>query len=68
MEMTITFPGDKGVNADFNGFTVATDQPREGGGEGAAPSPFDYFCSSARRLGCGCFAIEVNGMGGPVTG
>ena len=46
MEMTITFPGGKRVEADFDGFTVATDQPQESGGEGLAPSPFDYFLAS----------------------
>ena len=46
MEMTVTFPGGKRVNADFNGFTVATDQPQESGGDGSAPSPFDYFLAS----------------------
>lgn len=46
MEMTVTFPGGKRVSADFNGFTIATDQPLESGGEGTAPSPFDYFLAS----------------------
>jgi ribosomal protein S12 methylthiotransferase accessory factor len=46
MEMIISFPGGKRVNADFSGFTVATDQPVEGGGDGSAPSPFEYFLAS----------------------
>lgn len=46
MEMTITFPGGKRVNAAFDTFTVATDQPPSSGGEGSAPSPFDYFLAS----------------------
>lgn len=40
MEMTISFPGGKRVDAEFNGFKVQTDQ------EGAAPPPFDYFLAS----------------------
>lgn len=46
MEMTITFTGGKRVNADFDGFTVATDQPQIDGGDGSAPSPFQYFLAS----------------------
>jgi ribosomal protein S12 methylthiotransferase accessory factor len=46
MEMKITFPGGKKVNADLNGSIISTDQPVEGGGEGAAPGPFDYFLAS----------------------
>ncbi len=46
MEMTITFPGGKRVNAAFDGMTVATDQPKEAGGEASAPTPFDYFLAA----------------------
>jgi len=46
MKMDISFPGGKGVNSDFGGFTVSTDQPVKSGGEGTAPSPFDLFLSS----------------------
>jgi len=46
MEMKVRFPGNKKVNAEFEGFTVATDQPVEGGGDGSAPAPFDYFLAS----------------------
>jgi ribosomal protein S12 methylthiotransferase accessory factor len=34
------------VNAEFNGFTVKTDQPVKEGGEGTAPSPYEYFLAS----------------------
>ncbi len=44
--MKITFPGNKKVDANFNGFTVHTDQARQGGGDGTAPAPFDYFLAS----------------------
>ncbi len=46
MEMRITFPGGKKVNADFGGTTVPTDQPVDSGGGGSAPTPFDYFLAS----------------------
>lgn len=46
MDMKITFPGGKRVDAEFNGFTVRTDQPAKYGGQGSAPSPFEYFLAS----------------------
>ncbi len=46
MEMKITFPGGEKVNAEINSRIIPTDQPVEGGGEGSAPSPFDYFLAS----------------------
>jgi ribosomal protein S12 methylthiotransferase accessory factor len=46
MEIQITFPGGKKVNAEMNGFIIPTDQPLEDGGEGTAPSPFGYFLAS----------------------
>jgi putative redox protein len=46
MDMAIYFPGNKRVNADFEGFTVQTDQPRAAGGDGSAPAPFDLFLAS----------------------
>jgi putative redox protein len=46
MEIKISFPGKKRVNAQFNGFVIATDQPPKYGGDGSAPSPFDHFLAS----------------------
>jgi len=46
MELKIRFPGNKKVSAEFDGFTVVTDQPKEAGGDGQAPAPFDYFLAS----------------------
>lgn len=46
MDMKITFPGGKKVQADNHGFTVITDQPVTEGGSGAAPAPFDLFLAS----------------------
>jgi putative redox protein len=45
-DMIITFAGGKKVNADFNGFTIRTDQSEYAGGEGSAPEPFTLFLAS----------------------
>lgn len=44
--MRVYFPGGKRVFADYKGFTIETDQPAGGGGDGSAPSPFDLFVAS----------------------
>ena len=46
MEMIIDFPGGARVDAHFGPFTVKTDQPPQGGGEGLAPTPFAMFLST----------------------
>lgn len=46
MEMKISFPGGKKVDADHKGFTIKTDQPMREGGEGTAPEPFSLFIAS----------------------
>jgi ribosomal protein S12 methylthiotransferase accessory factor len=46
MDMKITFPGGKKVNAEYNGFTHLTDQPAAAGGDNTAPSPFELFLAS----------------------
>lgn len=46
MEMKITFPGGAKVNAEINKRIIPTDQPMAGGGEGTAPSPYEYFLAS----------------------
>ena len=58
MEMVITFPGGSRVDASFDGFTVPTDQPPMGGGDGSAPSPFAVFLSSIGT----CAGIYVLGF------
>ncbi|MDU0458388.1 MAG: OsmC family protein [Geobacteraceae bacterium] len=58
MEMKITFPGGKRVDAQLNGRIIATDQPPGAGGEGSAPTPYDYFLAS---LGT-CAGIYVLGF------
>ena len=46
MEMEITFPGGKRVDASFGEFTIKTDQGIAGGGLDSAPNPFNYFLAS----------------------
>jgi ribosomal protein S12 methylthiotransferase accessory factor len=46
LTITISFPGGKRVNAEINNFTIKTDQPVKYGGEGSAPTPFDFFLAS----------------------
>jgi len=46
MQMEVVFPGNKKVNAIYKGFTVETDQPRDEGGDGSAPEPFDLLLAS----------------------
>lgn len=58
MGMKIKFAGNKKIAAEFNGFTVMTDQPVHGGGDGTAPAPFEMFLAS---LGT-CAGIYVKGF------
>jgi len=46
MEIDVTFPGGKRVDARMGEFTVRTDQPAEAGGAGSAPGPFELFLAS----------------------
>jgi len=66
--MVIDFPGGAKVDAHFSGFTVKTDQPPMGGGEGSAPAPFGLFLASIGT----CAGIYVLGFckqrGLPVEG
>jgi ribosomal protein S12 methylthiotransferase accessory factor len=57
MEMTITFPGGKRVDAQAGPFTIRTDQPASAGGEGSAPEPFTLFQASLAT----CAGIYVLG-------
>lgn len=54
----VTFPGGARVDASFNGFTVQTDQPVQGGGVGSAPTPFATFLASIGT----CAGIYVLGF------
>jgi ribosomal protein S12 methylthiotransferase accessory factor len=68
--MIVTFPGGKRVDAEYAGFTMSTDQPPQGGGEGSAPQPFDLFLASIATCAgiyvkgyCDARAIAVDGLG-----
>ena len=54
----VSFPGGKRVDARVGGFTMATDQPTELGGDGSAPAPFDLFLASIAT----CAGIYVLGF------
>lgn len=58
MEMMIDFPGGARVDAHFGHFSVKTDQPPSGGGEGSAPAPFAIFLASIGT----CAGIYVLGF------
>jgi ribosomal protein S12 methylthiotransferase accessory factor len=58
MEMLIDFPGGARVDAHFGPYTVKTDQPPMGGGQGSAPTPFAVFLAS---IGA-CAGIYVLGF------
>lgn len=58
MEMIIDFPGGARVDAHFGPYTIPTDQPSIGGGEGSAPTPFAMFLSSIGT----CAGIYVLGF------
>ena len=57
-DMIISFPGGKKVDAQFMEYTIKTDQPVRGGGDGTAPAPFVLFLGS---LGT-CAGIYVLGF------
>ncbi len=58
MDMKITFPGGKKVNAEYKGFTHKTDQAITSGGDQSAPEPFSLFLSSIGT----CAGIYVLGF------
>lgn len=58
MDMVVSFPGGKRVDASFRGLTVKTDQPVQAGGQGSAPSPFEVFLASVGT----CAGIYVLGF------
>ncbi len=45
MDIKVTFPGNKKVDAIVNGFTIHTDQPAPMG-DNTAPAPFTLFLAS----------------------
>jgi putative redox protein len=45
-DIRITFTGGKRVDAEINGRVIRTDQPKDAGGEGSAPMPFELFLAA----------------------
>jgi ribosomal protein S12 methylthiotransferase accessory factor len=58
MNMEISFPGGKRVDATWDRFSIKTDQPPQGGGDGSAPTPFSLFLASIGT----CAGIYVLGF------
>jgi putative redox protein len=46
MDISVSFPGGKRVDADLGHRTIQTDQSPAHGGEGSAPEPFELFLAS----------------------
>ncbi len=58
MELMIDFPGGARVDAHYGPYTIMTDQPPAGGGNGSAPTPFALFLASMGT----CAGIYVLGF------
>jgi putative redox protein len=58
MEIVIDFPGRARVDAHVGPYTIMTDQPPQGGGDGSAPTPFAMFLSTIGT----CAGIYVVGF------
>jgi putative redox protein len=58
MELVIDFPGKARVDAHVGPYTIMTDQPPQGGGDGSAPAPFAMFLSTIGT----CAGIYVVGF------
>ncbi|MGZ3689006.1 MAG: OsmC family protein [Bdellovibrionota bacterium] len=56
MDIHVQLLGRKKVSAQFNGFTIQTDQPKEDGGDESAPGPFDLFLASLAT--CAGFFVQ----------
>lgn len=46
LELKVVFGDNYKIGVEAKGFTILTDQPVRDGGDGTAPSPFDYFLAS----------------------
>jgi putative redox protein len=73
-ELKVVFKDGYKIDVDYKGFIVKTDQPVRDGGDGTAPSPFDYFlvslaaCAGYYALAfCKERKIPVEGLGVTMT-
>jgi ribosomal protein S12 methylthiotransferase accessory factor len=69
MEIEVSFPGGKRVDARVGAQVIRTDQPVEAGGSGEAPAPYDLFlasiatCAGIYALGfCQARGIATEGL------
>jgi putative redox protein len=58
MDIEVSFPGGKRVDAHCGDFDVKTDQPPDLGGEGSAIAPYDLFLASVAT----CAGVYVLGF------
>jgi ribosomal protein S12 methylthiotransferase accessory factor len=58
MDIEVSFPGGKRVDARCGDFNVKTDQPQELGGDGSAIAPYDLFLASVAT----CAGVYVLGF------
>jgi ribosomal protein S12 methylthiotransferase accessory factor len=70
MDIAITFPGGKRVDAHMGGFVIHTDQIAANGGDDTAPGPFDLFLASIATCAgyyalafCQARQIPIDGLG-----
>ena len=70
MDIRVSFPGGKRVDAEVGAHLVHTDQSSAHGGEGSAPEPFELFlaslatCAGIYVLGfCQARGIPTEGLG-----
>jgi len=73
-DLKVIFGANYKIDVDYKGFVVKTDQPVRDGGDGTAPSPFDYFlvslaaCAGYYALAfCKERKIPVEGLGLTMT-
>lgn len=57
-DITVTFPKNRRIQAEFGDWRVTSDQSAQHGGEGMAPEPFDYFLASLAS----CAGAYVSGF------
>jgi putative redox protein len=68
MDLIVTFPGGKKVDAEYGGYVVRTDQPVAEGGQDTAPSPFLY-CLAAMGTCAGFYVLSyLQARGLPTEG
>ena len=62
MDIVVTFPGNKKVDAEYKGFTIHTDQPAHAGGAGVVIEVVDAVGAAAdASLGLGAGAKVLVG-------